>query len=74
MGAVGSFVLHYLAEEGLLDRGQNVRSMLLPDTFIDHGKPEDMYKAAGLSADGIVSMVFKALGRDRLMGELPGRA
>ena len=74
VGGFGSFVLHYLAEEGLLDRGLKVRTMVLPDVFIDHGKPDDMYKAAGLSAEGIVATVFKALGRDKLTGELPGRA
>jgi 1-deoxy-D-xylulose-5-phosphate synthase len=74
VGGFGSFVLHYLAEEGLLDRGLKVRSMVLPDAFIDHGKPDEMYKEAGLAADSIVATVFKALGRDRLTGELPGRA
>lgn len=74
VGGFGSFVLHSLAEDGLLDRGLKVRAMVLPDSFIDHGKPDDMYKAAGLSADGIISTVFQALGRDRLTGELTGRA
>ena len=57
---------------GLLDRGLKVRPMVLPDVFIDHGKPDKMYEAAGLSADGIVATVFKALGRDKLTGELGG--
>ena len=78
VGGFGSFVLHYLSDEGLLDRNLNrglkVRSMVLPDVFIDHGKPDDMYKAAGLSAEGIVATVFKALGRESLAGEAPGRA
>ena len=74
VGGFGSFVLHYLAEEGLLDRGLKVRTMVLPDVFIDHGKPDEMYKEAGLAADGIVATVFKAFGRDKLTGELPGRA
>ena len=74
VGGFGSFVLHYLADEGLLDRGLKVRTMVLPDVFIDHGKPDDMYKAAGLSADGIVATVFKALGREKLAGDVPGRA
>ncbi len=73
-GGFGSFVLQYLAEDGLLDRGLKVRPMVLPDVFIDHGKPDKMYEAAGLSADGIVATVFKALGREKLTGELGGRA
>ncbi len=72
VGGFGSFVLQYLAEDGLLDRGLKVRPMVLPDVFIDHGKPDQMYEAAGLSADGIVATVFKALGRDKLTGELGG--
>jgi 1-deoxy-D-xylulose-5-phosphate synthase len=74
VGGFGSFVMQYLSDEGLLDRGLKVRSLVLPDVFIEHGKPDDMYKAAGLSAEGIVATVFKALGRDKLAGGLPGRA
>jgi 1-deoxy-D-xylulose-5-phosphate synthase len=74
VGGFGSHVLHYLAEDGLLDRGLKVRTIVLPDVFIDHGKPEAMYEAAGLAASGIVATVFKALGRENLAGELGGRA
>jgi 1-deoxy-D-xylulose-5-phosphate synthase len=72
VGGFGSYVLHYLSDEGLLDRGLKVRSKVLPDTFIDHGKPEAMYEAAGLAASGIVETVFKALGRESLVKELGG--
>lgn len=74
IGGFGSYVLHYLSEEGLLDRGLKVRTKVLPDVFIDHGKPEVMYDRAGLGADGIVATVFKALGRDGMLGESGGRA
>ena len=74
IGGFGSYVLHYLSDEGLLERGLKVRTKILPDTFIDHGKPDVMYEAAGLAADGIVATVFKALGRDALIGEQGGRA
>ena len=73
IGGFGSFVLHYLAGDGLLDRGLKVRPLVLPDIFIDHGNPAKMYEDAGLSADGIVAAVFKALGRDTLVGETGGR-
>jgi 1-deoxy-D-xylulose-5-phosphate synthase len=66
IGGFGSHVLQYLAESGLLDRGLKVRSMVLPDTFIDHGKPDVMYEQAGLSAAGIVTTVLAALGRETL--------
>jgi 1-deoxy-D-xylulose-5-phosphate synthase len=74
IGGFGSFVLHHLSDEGLLDRGLKVRAKVLPDAFIDHGKPDAMYEAAGLAASGIVATVFKALGREQLAGEGGGRA
>jgi 1-deoxy-D-xylulose-5-phosphate synthase len=72
IGGFGSHVLQYLAEEGLLDRGMKIRTLVLPDVFIDHGKPEVMYEKAGLAAGGIVSAVFNALGRQQLARELGG--
>ncbi|MEQ1716054.1 MAG: 1-deoxy-D-xylulose-5-phosphate synthase [Hyphomicrobium sp.] len=64
IGGFGSHVLQYLAEAGLLERGLKVRTLCLPDVFIDHDKPELMYARAGLDAAGIVQSVFAALGRD----------
>ncbi len=62
VGGFGSFVLQFLSEEGLLDGGLKIRAMVLPDTFIDHDKPERMYAQAGLDAKGIVAKVQDALG------------
>jgi 1-deoxy-D-xylulose-5-phosphate synthase len=64
IGGFGSFVLQTLAEQGLLDRGMKVRSMVLPDAFLDQDAPNAMYATAGLDAHGIVAKVFEALGRD----------
>ncbi len=64
VGGFGAFVLHHLADSGLLDGGLKVRTMTLPDTFIDHDKPEKMYADAGLDAAGIVAKVLSALGRE----------
>lgn len=66
-GAIGGFgaqVLHTLAEHGALDKGLKVRSMVLPDVFIDQDSPAAMYAKAGLDAKGIVQRVFEALGRE----------
>ncbi len=68
VGGFGSHVLEFLSREGLLDRGLKVRTMTLPDTFIDHDKPEVMYAEAGLDAAGIVTKVFSALGRTENAG------
>ncbi|WOS64565.1 1-deoxy-D-xylulose-5-phosphate synthase [Sinorhizobium fredii] len=70
-GAIGGFashVLHFLAEEGLLDGGLKVRPMVLPDIWMEQAKPESMYAAAGLDRAGIVSTVFKALGQKHAVG------
>ncbi len=64
MGGFGAFVLHFLAADGLLDRGLKVRTLTLPDVFQEHDKPELQYALAGLDADGIVSTVLAALGRE----------
>jgi 1-deoxy-D-xylulose-5-phosphate synthase len=68
VGGFGSFVLQHLSDEGLLDGGLKVRSMVLPDTYIDHDKPEKMYAAAGLDARGIVGKVLQTLGRASVAG------
>lgn len=65
IGGFGSFVLQLLSDKGALDRGTlKVRSMILPDTYIDQDKPERMYAQAGLDAAGIVAKVFEALGQE----------
>jgi len=64
MGGFGAFVLQLLASKGALDRGLKVRTLVLPDLFQDHDRPEAMYAAAGLDADGIVATALTALGVD----------
>jgi 1-deoxy-D-xylulose-5-phosphate synthase len=66
-GAIGGFaaqVYQTLSDNGALDRGLKIRSMILPDMFIDQDSPNAMYAKAGLDAKGIVKKVFEALGRD----------
>ncbi len=65
-GGFGAQVLQALAAEGLLDRGLKVRTLTLPDRFIEQNKPAAMYAEAGLDARGIVTSVFAALGKDAL--------
>ena len=69
VGGFGSYVLQYLAKSGRLDRGLKVRTLFLPDEFIEHDAPQKMYEHAGLQADNIVDCVFSALGRDLMRGE-----
>src|SRR4249920_2842098 len=65
-GAIGGFAAHVmqlLSEAHALERpGFKVRSMVLPDIFIDHDSPPAMYAKAGLDANGIVNKVFDVFG------------
>ena len=61
VGGFGSHVNHFLNEKNLLDKGIKFRSMILPDIFIDHDKPENMYKVAGLDAASIENKVIDTL-------------
>ena len=72
IGGFGAHVLHFLATAGLLDAGLKVRSMVLPDIFIDQDKPAKMYDIAGLNAPHIVETVVAALGREE--AQAPARA
>jgi len=75
IGGFGSHVLHALAEAELLDGGLRVRTMVLPDVFIDHGHPHQMYELAGLNASSIATTAMMALGvhdsPHRIAGGLP---
>ncbi len=62
-GGFGAFVLHFLARDGLLDRGLKIRTLTLPDVFQDQDKPELMYAQAGLDGDAIALAATLALGR-----------
>ena len=61
IGGFGSHVNFFLNEKNLLDNKLKFRSMILPDKFIDHNKPEEMYKDAGLDARSIELKVLEAL-------------
>ncbi|MEI8146420.1 MAG: 1-deoxy-D-xylulose-5-phosphate synthase, partial [Alphaproteobacteria bacterium] len=61
-GGFGAYVMQFLTNEGLLDSGSlRFRSMVLPDTFIDHDSPEKMYAQAGLDAKSISAKVLDLL-------------
>jgi len=61
IGGFGAFVLHHLSRTGLLDGGLRVRTLTLPDEFLDQDKPEKLYARAGLDAKGIIASVLSAL-------------
>jgi 1-deoxy-D-xylulose-5-phosphate synthase len=61
IGGLGAHVLTMASDEGLVDGGLKIRTMRLPDAFLDHDKPEKQYDEAGLNAPQIVETVLKAL-------------
>jgi 1-deoxy-D-xylulose-5-phosphate synthase len=68
VGGFGSQVMQFMAMDGLLDRGLKVRSLVMPDIWMEQAKPEAMIAHAGLDRAGIVSTVFNALGRGVAVG------
>jgi 1-deoxy-D-xylulose-5-phosphate synthase len=67
IGGFGSHVFHALAEAGGLSNGLRVRSLVLPDRFIEQDTPDRMLTLAGLDADGIVAAVRVTLDRPALV-------
>ncbi len=65
-GGFGAHVLHHLANSGGLDRGLAVRTMTLPDRFIEQASPEAMYRDASMTAQDIAKVALRALGIDSL--------
>ena len=63
VGGFGAMVLHALANEGLLGDAQ-LRTMTLPDRFIDQAAPDAMYADGGLSAVDIAATAMQAVGMD----------
>ena len=61
IGGLGAHVLTLASDEGLTDAGLKIRTLRLPDLFLDHDSPDKQYEAAGLNAGGIVDCVLKAL-------------
>ncbi len=62
VGGFGSHVLDFLANAGLLDGGLKVRTLHMPDTYLEQDTQAGQLADAGLDADGIAKAVRAALG------------
>ncbi|MEM9330402.1 MAG: 1-deoxy-D-xylulose-5-phosphate synthase [Pseudomonadota bacterium] len=60
-GGFGALVLHHLAGQGLLDRGLKIRTMTMPDIYMDQMSPARMIEVGCLDAKSIVSEAVGAL-------------
>ncbi|KAH9712672.1 putative 1-deoxy-D-xylulose-5-phosphate synthase 2 [Citrus sinensis] len=65
VGGFGSHVCHFLTLSGILDGPLKLRSMVLPDRYIDHGSPADQLEESGLSSRHISATVLSLLGRPK---------
>ena len=61
IGGFGSHVSNFLTNKNLLDANIKLRTMTLPDQFLDKDDPIKMYKQAGLDADSIEQKVLDLL-------------
>ena len=73
IGGFGSHVLSLLAEKGALDAGLKIRTMTLPDRFVDHAAPAEQYDDACLQARHIVETAVTALGITKHIREVAAR-
>lgn len=73
-GGFGAQVLQFLAGEGLLDGGLKVRTLALPDRYIEHDTQTQQLIEAGLTARDIAASALTALGKDVQSLTEPARA
>jgi 1-deoxy-D-xylulose-5-phosphate synthase len=59
VGGFGSHVMQYLTDNDLLKINSNIQTIVFPDKFIDHAKPDEMYKSAKMDALSIVKRIVK---------------
>ena len=57
IGGFGSHVLDYVVNNDLMRVGFSMRTLKLPDVFLDHDDPFKQYDRAGLNAPDIVRAI-----------------
>tara|TARA_B100001121_G_scaffold310332_1_gene340761 strand:- start:853 stop:2766 length:1914 start_codon:yes stop_codon:yes gene_type:complete len=69
VGGFGSHVMQLLSDRGVFDTGLKLRSMILPDIFIDQDTPNKMYEFAGLDSLSIVNKVEETLNSNIILAK-----
>ncbi len=59
-GGFGSAILEFMAQNSFT---ANIKLLGIPDKFIEHGTPDDLYRECGIDTDGIVNSVLQILGK-----------
>lgn len=57
-GGFGSAILEYMAEKSY---ASEIKILGIPDKFIEHGKPEELYKECGIDTKGITKTAIELL-------------
>lgn len=63
-GGFGAMVLHELADRGALDHGLKIRTVTLPDRFIDQASPDEMYADACMTRFDLYKMAVALTSSD----------
>ncbi|AHW59679.1 1-deoxy-D-xylulose-5-phosphate synthase [Draconibacterium orientale] len=61
-GGFGSAILEFMAENGFTNK---IKILGIPDQFIEHGTPEELYRECGIDAQGIVDTVKQLVGKTK---------
>ena len=62
-GGFGAHVMQFLANSGAFDKGLKMRTLTMPDRFLEQDKPNTQNDMAGLTSPHIVAAALSALGR-----------
>ena len=55
-GGLGSAVVEYMSENGY---NPTTKVMGIPDKFIEHGTPEELYRVCGMDKDSVLNAILK---------------
>ena len=55
-GGLGSAVVEYMSENGY---NPTIKVMGIPDKFIEHGTPEELYRLCGMDKDSVLNAILK---------------
>ncbi|QIA06698.1 1-deoxy-D-xylulose-5-phosphate synthase [Draconibacterium halophilum] len=63
-GGFGSAILEFMAENGFTNK---IKILGIPDKFVEHGTPEELYNECGIDAKGIVRTVKELVGKTKIV-------
>ena len=55
-GGLGSAVIEYMAENGFAPK---IETLGIPDKFIEHGTPDELYRACGMDKENVLRTILK---------------